>query len=211
MDYLATHPDATIRYQASDMILAIHSDASYLSETELRSRAGSIAFLSSTGLSPKLNRAIHVHFSIMKMVLASAAKALVPFSSMHKRRAVYARSYLISATTNQPQPSKLTMHVPMASWILLSSNADQRSMHFYWLRDRIRQLKSQVYWEPGTNDIADYFTKHHQAKVHEQIRHQYFYPPVLGLSPKHTINGEALCFPHLSAFEHNNVTVVPTG
>jgi hypothetical protein len=29
--YLVTHPDATIRYHASDMILHIHSDASYLS------------------------------------------------------------------------------------------------------------------------------------------------------------------------------------
>jgi uncharacterized coiled-coil protein SlyX len=31
LDYLATHPDSTIRYHASDMILHIHSDASYLS------------------------------------------------------------------------------------------------------------------------------------------------------------------------------------
>jgi hypothetical protein len=31
LDYLATHPDATIRYHASDMILHIHSDSSYLS------------------------------------------------------------------------------------------------------------------------------------------------------------------------------------
>jgi hypothetical protein len=29
LDYLATHPDSTIRYHASDMILHIHSDASY--------------------------------------------------------------------------------------------------------------------------------------------------------------------------------------
>jgi hypothetical protein len=31
LDYLATHPDATIRYHASDMVLHIDSDASYLS------------------------------------------------------------------------------------------------------------------------------------------------------------------------------------
>jgi hypothetical protein len=31
LDYLVTHPDATIRYHASDMILYILSDASYLS------------------------------------------------------------------------------------------------------------------------------------------------------------------------------------
>jgi hypothetical protein len=31
LDYLSTHPDAAIRYHAYDMILNIHSDASYLS------------------------------------------------------------------------------------------------------------------------------------------------------------------------------------
>jgi hypothetical protein len=31
LDYLATHPDAIILYHASDMVLHIHSDASYLS------------------------------------------------------------------------------------------------------------------------------------------------------------------------------------
>jgi hypothetical protein len=30
LDYLATHPDSTIRYHASYMVLHIHSDASYL-------------------------------------------------------------------------------------------------------------------------------------------------------------------------------------
>ena len=30
LDYLASHPDATIRYRASDMVLNIHSDVSYL-------------------------------------------------------------------------------------------------------------------------------------------------------------------------------------
>jgi hypothetical protein len=37
LDYLATYPDATIRFQASNMILNVHSDASYLSESEAHS------------------------------------------------------------------------------------------------------------------------------------------------------------------------------
>jgi hypothetical protein len=35
LDYLETHPDATIRYHASDMIIHIHSDASYLSVSHI--------------------------------------------------------------------------------------------------------------------------------------------------------------------------------
>ena len=39
LDYTATHPDAKIRYRASEMILQIHTDASYLSEPKARIRA----------------------------------------------------------------------------------------------------------------------------------------------------------------------------
>jgi predicted protein tyrosine phosphatase len=45
LDYLATHPDATIRYHASNMILHIHSDASYLSVSIARSRLGGLFLL----------------------------------------------------------------------------------------------------------------------------------------------------------------------
>jgi len=39
LDYVAMHPDAGIRYHACDMILAVHTDASYLSELGGKSRA----------------------------------------------------------------------------------------------------------------------------------------------------------------------------
>eukprot|EP00804_Cyclotella_cryptica_P029279 CCRYP_011676-RA/>CCRYP_011676-RA protein AED:0.16 eAED:0.06 QI:0/0/0/1/0/0/6/0/1468 len=45
LDYMATHPDARIRYHASDMILNVHSDASYLSVKNAKSRAAGIFFL----------------------------------------------------------------------------------------------------------------------------------------------------------------------
>ena len=44
LNYLATHPEAKIRFHASDMILNIHSDASYLSETRARSRLAGFFF-----------------------------------------------------------------------------------------------------------------------------------------------------------------------
>jgi hypothetical protein len=39
LDYLVMHPDTTVRFHASDMILNIHLDASYLSEANAHSRA----------------------------------------------------------------------------------------------------------------------------------------------------------------------------
>jgi hypothetical protein len=78
LDYLATHPDATIRYHASDMILHIHSDASYLSVSNARSRLGGLFFLGNT--SPEqdmLNGSILNVAVVIKNVVASAAESEV--------------------------------------------------------------------------------------------------------------------------------------
>lgn len=42
---MATHSDAKIRYYVSNMILNVHSDASYLMVTNGRSQAGGYYFL----------------------------------------------------------------------------------------------------------------------------------------------------------------------
>ncbi len=39
LDYIATHPNANIRYKACNMILAVHTNASYLSEQNCKSHA----------------------------------------------------------------------------------------------------------------------------------------------------------------------------
>lgn len=39
LDYLCTHPNASIKYRASNMIIKVHSDGSYLSVQGERSRA----------------------------------------------------------------------------------------------------------------------------------------------------------------------------
>jgi hypothetical protein len=77
LDYLATHPDAKIRYYASDMILNVHPNASYLSELETRSRASGHYFLGSLpidGHPIKLNGSIFDLCVILKLVAASAQR-----------------------------------------------------------------------------------------------------------------------------------------
>jgi hypothetical protein len=44
LNYCATHPSAVIRFHASDMALHVHSDASYLSASQARSRIGGYFF-----------------------------------------------------------------------------------------------------------------------------------------------------------------------
>jgi hypothetical protein len=78
LDYLATNEMEMIRFHASNMILNIHSDASYLSETGACSRACGHFFM---GWMPnknkpiRLNGAFHTNSMIMQFVVASAAEA----------------------------------------------------------------------------------------------------------------------------------------
>ena len=78
LDYLATHPDATIRFRATDMIMNIHSDASYLSAPNSRSRACGhffLGWLPVDGEPIHLNGVFHTLCSILRFVVASATEA----------------------------------------------------------------------------------------------------------------------------------------
>jgi hypothetical protein len=52
LDYAATHPDAVIRFKASDTVLYVKSNASYLSETKARSQVAGYHYLSEAPASP---------------------------------------------------------------------------------------------------------------------------------------------------------------
>jgi hypothetical protein len=78
LDYLASNSKAKVRFHASDMIMNIHSDASYLSETGARSRACGHFFMGwmpKNGEPIKINGAFYVNATIMKFVVASAVEA----------------------------------------------------------------------------------------------------------------------------------------
>jgi hypothetical protein len=77
LNYCNTHPETKIRYHASDMILHIHSDASYISEKEAKSRAGGFFYMgSSTKTGKKLtNGAILIISKVLKHVMSSAPEA----------------------------------------------------------------------------------------------------------------------------------------
>ena len=72
LDYIATQEEAIITYNASDMKLAAHSDASYLSEPKARSRAGGHFFLSNETTIPQNNGAVLNIAHIIKHVMTSA-------------------------------------------------------------------------------------------------------------------------------------------
>jgi hypothetical protein len=105
LDYMWTHPDVVIQYCASDMILNVHSDASYLSAPKACSRAGAYFFLGSlprNGDPINLNGAIHVSCTILKLVAASAAEAELGALFLNAQEAKVFQ--LILAELGHPQP-----------------------------------------------------------------------------------------------------------
>ncbi len=78
LDYMETHSDAVIRFCASDIILNVHSDVSYLSSGKACSCMGGYFCLGSLPVNNQpifLNRNIQIPCSILKLVAASAAEA----------------------------------------------------------------------------------------------------------------------------------------
>jgi hypothetical protein len=51
-------------------------------------------------------------------------------------------------------------------------------MLFYWVKDRVKQGQFHVYWGPGYQKLADYFTKHHSPTHHKHMRDMYIHASV---------------------------------
>eukprot|EP00804_Cyclotella_cryptica_P008993 CCRYP_003094-RA/>CCRYP_003094-RA protein AED:0.55 eAED:0.55 QI:0/-1/0/1/-1/0/1/0/72 len=52
-------------------------------------------------------------------------------------------------------------------------------MCFHWLRDRECQEQFRIFWSPGHNNYANYWTKHHSTKHHHHIRREFITPLVV--------------------------------
>ena len=184
LNYCAAHPDATVRFTASDMILAVESDASYLSVVKGRSRAAGYFFLTNKTTSPngpyKPNGAVHVLCHIMREVLSSAAEAELGALFHNGKEACPLRIALEEMGHPQPATPMATDN-NTASGIATDTVKQKRSkaidMRFYWIRDRVRQGQFQIYWSRGQTNRADYFSKHHPASHHQAIRSTYLYSP----------------------------------
>jgi hypothetical protein len=94
INYYTTHPEATLRYNASDMILNIHSHASYISEREANRRAGGFFYISSNKDSNNelTNGAILVINMIIKHICHQKQKQKQDlYSSMQMQQQSYAQ------------------------------------------------------------------------------------------------------------------------
>ena len=173
LDYVSSQEEAVITYSASDMVLAIHSDASYLSERDARSRAGGHHYLSSDTPSPPNNGAVLNISQIIKNVMSSAAEAELGALFINAKTAVPTRVTLCELGHPQPCTPIQTDNSTAFGLInnkIISKATKSIDMNFHWLHCRDSQGQFRYYWRPGTENMGDYWTKHHSAAHHRAFR-----------------------------------------
>ena len=109
LNYAATYPNATLRYQSSDMILTIDSDAAYLVCPQAWSRAGGMHYLTNTD-GKMINAPLLVLAKVIKNVMASAAEAEIGALYMNTQEAVPIRTCLEELGHKQPPTQVRTFY-----------------------------------------------------------------------------------------------------
>jgi hypothetical protein len=184
LNYAATHPNAAIRYRASQMHLWIHTDASYLNEPKARSRGAGYFFLSDrprlpirpNDPAPPHNAPILVNSKVIPNVMSSVQESETGMGFLNARDAIP----IIQTLTEMghPQgPVPLQFDNLASTGILTETFAQRRSkamdMRFYWLRDRATQKQFHIHWRKGDTNLADYPSKHHPPNHHKTVRPTY--------------------------------------
>ena len=187
LNYCTSHPNATVQYHASNMILWTDSDASYLSAPKGRSQMGGFHFLSDkpnkvttgpTAKGPTMNGAILVACTTMREVMSSATEAELGALFHNGKAAALIRTTLEELGHPKP-PTPLqtdnTTAIGIASNNIKQKRSKAMDMRFYWIQDRVCQGQFHIYWKPGKANKADYFTKHHPASHHCIMQSSYIH------------------------------------
>ena len=181
LDYLSYHSDAKVRFYASDMIMNIHSDASYLSEGKSRSRTCGHFFM---GWLPRddapirINGAFHVSTNVIRFVVASAAEAELGALFHNCQTGIIFRKTLEDMGHAQP---KTPVHCDNATAVGIANNTVKRQrsrsmeMRFFWISDKCAQDMYALHWHPGQENLADYQSKHHTGAHHTKVRPWYLH------------------------------------
>jgi hypothetical protein len=162
LDYLATHPNAAVRFRASDMVMNIHLDAPYLSEPKARGRACGHFFMGSVpkdGDPIKLNGAFHTLCLILRFVVASAAEAELGALFLNCQEGMIFKTTL--EDLGHPQP-KMPVHCDNATAVGIAANTIKRQrsrameMRYFWTCEKDAQKGYSFKWHPGMENLADY-------------------------------------------------------
>ena len=172
LGYVSAHPAARKIYRASDMILRVLSDASYLSRPNAGSVAGSYHFLGSSLDDSWVNHPISAHSTKIPVVCSFVAESEYAGVFAAARIATDERTILHNFGHHQlPTPLYCDNEcaVGIANTTVTQKMSKSLDMRFHWVRDRVRQGQFRVMHLPGLQNIADFFTKSLPVARHKAL------------------------------------------
>jgi hypothetical protein len=176
---MASQDEAVLTYKAGNMVLAIHSDPSYLSEPKARSHAGGHMFMAGRDDIPANNGAVLNILQIIRAVMSSAVEVELGALFINAKTAVSMRHTLEELGPPQPptpmQTDNKTAHDLLTNKIMPKA-LKAMDMLFHWLQCRKAQGQFRYYWRLGTQNLADYFIKHHPASCHKANKPTFLTP-----------------------------------
>ena len=179
LSYAERYPDATIIIKASNMQLCAQSDASYLSETKARSRAGGMLYFGLTA-EGAVNGAIDYISMIIPTICSSVAEAEYAALFLVGRAITSARHILEDLGYSQLTTTIVcdnSCAVGLANNTVKQKQSKAIDMRYHWTRDQVSQGKFKIRWEAGAGNLADYFTKAHPVHHYVNMRRTYVYTP----------------------------------
>ena len=180
LQYANKWPNATMRIRASDMKLVCHSDGSYLSESDARSRAGGILFLGDCDDNDAPNAPVCFLSVIIKTVVTSATATEYAAAFIVGQAAISIINTLADLGYPQSQTEIFCDNLCAVGIANNSFNLKRTKtidMRYHWIRDQVKLLVFKVIWKPGKLNLADFFTKAHPVKHHLEIRWKYVLMP----------------------------------
>jgi hypothetical protein len=177
--YASRWRNAVTRIKPSDMQLYVHSDASYLSESKSRSRAGGFMYLGQCKTGGIPNAPVCYLSTIISTVVDSAAAAEYAALFINAQAATSIRQTLEALGYHQT-PTIITCDNKCAVGISNKSFTQKRSktidMRYHWIQDQIELGNFAVIWEAGKFNLADFFTKAHPVSHHVNMMNTYLVP-----------------------------------
>ncbi len=181
LDYLASNSNAAVWYYASNMVMNIHSDASYLSKAKAQSCTCGHFFMGwipKNGEPIKLNGTFHVDSSILHFDVASAAKAELGALFHNCQTGIIFWSILEDLGHPQPQTPvhcNNATAVGIANSTVKWQQSRSMEMRFCWISSKVAQDMYALAWHLGQENLADYQSKHHMGSDHLAVRWWYLH------------------------------------
>jgi hypothetical protein len=180
LGYAAAHPNNTLVFRNSSMLLRVHSDASYLSRPKSGSVAGGFHFLGDEN-PLTLNAPILCHSTLIPVVVAAVSEAEYAGVFSNAQLASDERAILADMGYPQPDPTPIFCDnecaVGLSSGTVRPKKSKSIDMRFDWIKDRVRQLQFAVRSIPGKVNLSDFFTKALPVLEHCRLAPTYATPP----------------------------------